>query len=187
MGSSVSERVSGSSVSERVSGSQEDLRADIKALPDDVIALGKKVTGQGVIGQLHAEVLELEEQIADLNSSILSDSKEIELTKPYNTATFCKGVKSLTDQAADFRAELDTYKIKDNLPATHVTGLRDRFSARRTAQYDLMTGRSSLELDVYEASALSELYMRPMYKAFLGLGVEVMNFGTTSTKPQPTT
>lgn len=46
----------GYSVIARVPGPREHLIAGIKALQNDVVALSKKVTGQGVIGQLHAEV-----------------------------------------------------------------------------------------------------------------------------------
>ena len=177
----------GPSAIDGVSEPQDDMRTDIKALRDDVEALNKKITGQGEIGQLHAEVLELRDQIADLRNTIVSDSKEVEMTKPYKTAAFCKGLKSLTDQATKLREEISAYKTTGVADAAHVTWFRDRFSTLRMAQYDLMKRRSSLELDVYEASVMSELYLRPMYKTFLALGCEHLDLGydsTTSIKHQ---
>ena len=106
------------------------------------------------------------------------------MTKPYQVAVICKEANSLADQATCLRGDIRGYNatgISEAGDTEPMLWFNDRLTALEIARAELVDRLSSLGVDVREATAISQLYITSLFKAFEGLGDEVMSLGSDST------
>ena len=111
-------------------------------------------------------------------------SQEKHLTKPYQIAVVCKEAKSLADEVTHLRDEISVYHASSISQAGETEPeiwFKDRLTEIQTTRAELLDRLSSIGVDVCEATAISQLYIKPLFKAFEGLGHEVMSLGSDST------